>query len=165
MKKLSLLIVLFFSLCFWLVAQQKDNAFYKMIQALLEHNVNEISVEKAKGLSNAIFIDAREKKEYDVSHIKDAIWVGYDDFDIKRIQHVDKKSTIIVYCSVGYRSEKITHKLQENGFKNCSNLIGGIFDWSNKGYPLYDNSGKLTTKVHAFDKTWGVWLNTSEKVY
>lgn len=165
MKKLSLLLFLSFSLCFWLCAQQKDNAFFQMIQALLEHNVKEISVEKAKVLSDAIFIDAREKKEFEVSHIKDAIWVGYDDFDLKRIQDLDKKSKIIVYCSVGYRSEKITKKLDKEGFKNCSNLIGGIFDWSNKGYPLYDNSGKITTKVHAFDKTWGIWLKTPDKIY
>ena len=165
MKKLTLLIILSFSLCFWLCAQQKDNAFYKMIEALLEHNVKEISVEKAKGLSDAVFLDAREKVEFDISHIKDALWVGYDDFDLKRLQQINKNTRLIVYCSVGYRSEKITHKLDTEGFKNCSNLIGGIFDWSNKGYPLYDNSGKITTKVHAFDKTWGIWLNTSAKVY
>ena len=165
MKKLMLFVLMLFSLCFWLFAQQKNTAFFQMINALLEHNVKEIGIEKARVLSDAVFLDAREKKEFNVSHIKNATWVGYDDFDLKRVQQFDKNTNIVVYCSVGYRSEKITQKLQKNGFKNCSNLIGGIFDWSNNDYPLFDNSGKQTLNVHAFDKTWGVWLNTSHKVY
>ena len=32
-----------------------------------------------------LFLDTREKEEFDVSHLKNAIWVGYKDFDEKKI--------------------------------------------------------------------------------
>ena len=40
---------------------------------------------------------------------------------------------IIVYCSIGVRSEDIGEKLKELGYTKILNLYGGIFDWKNKG--------------------------------
>ena len=45
------------------------------------------------------------------------------------------------------------------------NLRGGIFDWVNMGYPVYDKEGNETQKIHAYDKSWGKWLIKGEKVY
>lgn len=69
-----------------------------------------------------------------------------------------------MYCSIGYRSEKIAKKLLENGYDNVSNLYGGIFEWANQGNKVYNDYGE-TTKVHAFSRLWSVWLNKGEKVY
>lgn len=135
-----------------------------MLKTMLSHSVKEVSVADVKNDSNIVFIDSREKKEFEVSRIKDAVWVGYDDFEIKRMEGVPKDSKVIVYCSVGYRSEKISEKLIAEGYKNVSNLYGGIFEWKNEGMPVYTDSGK-TEKVHAYDKTWGIWLKEGEKVY
>jgi fumarate hydratase class II len=55
--------------------------------------------------------------------------------------------------------------LEKAGFKKVMNLQGGIFDWVNNGYPVYDNDGNETKKVHAYDKSWGKWLTKGEKVY
>jgi len=48
---------------------------------------------------------------------------------------------------------------------NTKSLYGGIFEWSNRGYPLINNWQEPTTKVHAFDKDWGRWLEKAKKVY
>lgn len=114
---------------------------------------------------DAVYLDAREKEEFDVSHIKGAIYVGYDDFDISDLPDIKDKTTIIVYCSVGYRSEKIAEELIKNGYSQTKNLYGGIFDWVNKGYPVYDNSNQETKKVHAYNESWGKWLLKGDKVY
>lgn len=143
----------------------QSKSYNTMLKALLSHNVKEIGAKEAKQDSLSVFLDAREKKEFEVSHVKNAIWVGYDDFDLNRVKNVDKTKKIIVYCSVGYRSEKITEKLTKAGYKNVSNVVGGIFEWKNLGYPVVDASGKETEKVHAYSKTWGIWLNKGEKVY
>ena len=84
---------------------------------------------------------------------------------MKPLKGVDKETTIVVYCSVGYRSEKVGERLKKAGFKKVLNLYGGIFDWVNKGFPVYDNSGNQTKKVHAYDKSWGKWLTKGEKIY
>lgn len=142
-----------------------STAYHIMLQTLLSHTVNEVSVAEVDTASSILFVDAREPEEYSVSHIKDAISVGYDKLDLSPLDTVDKKTRIIVYCSVGFRSEKVSEKLQEKGFENVSNLYGGIFEWKNRGLPVVNSKNQPTEKVHAFNKIWGIWLNKGKKVY
>ncbi len=147
-------------------AQVKSKAYGEMLDKLLSHSVNEIAVGEVDQTDPSIvYLDAREKNEYNVSHIKNAVWVGYDDFKMERLPEMDKADKIIVYCSVGYRSEKVSEKLVKAGYDNVFNLYGSIFEWVNQGYPVYDNQGKQTTKVHAYNKDWGQWLTKGAKVY
>lgn len=142
----------------------ESGTYNLMLKTLLSHNVKEVSVKDAVKTGNAVFIDSREKQEYNISHIKDAVWVGYSDFDISRMDKVPRTAKVIVYCSVGKRSEEITEKLKTAGYPDVSNLYGGIFEWINEGYPVYKD-GKKTNKIHAYSKVWGIWLNKGEKVY
>ena len=114
---------------------------------------------------NVIYLDAREKEEFNVSHIKGAIHIGYNNFDISKLPEIKDKTTIIVYCSVGYRSEKIAEKLIEKGYSQTKNLFGGVFDWINKGYSVYDNEGKETQKIHGYNESWAKWLTKGDVVY
>ena len=137
-----------------------------MLSTLLDHSVNEISVhEVADDSSDVLFLDARERKEYEVSHIRGARWVGYDDFKMNRLQGIDSTKKIIVYCSVGYRSEKVGEQLEEAGFRNVSNLYGGIFEWVNQGNEVVNTVDSATQKVHAYDHLWGIWLTNGKKIY
>jgi len=162
-KIFLLLLLALNTICYAQLVQNKS--YDTMLKTLLSHNVNEVGVKEESKDTVAVFLDAREKTEYNVSHLKNATWVGYDDFDISRIKHISKNKKIIVYCSVGYRSEKITEKLNKAGYSNVSNMVGGIFEWKNQNNAVVDNAGKETQKVHAYSKTWGIWLNKGEKVY
>ncbi len=143
----------------------KSGSYNLMLKKLLKHTVPEITVDSAAKVKTiCTFLDAREKYEYEVSHINDAIYVGYNDFKIDVLQNVQKNTPIIVYCSVGYRSEKITEKLIAAGYKNVQNLYGGIFEWKNENNVVEDKNG-ITNNVHAFSKTWGIWLKKGKKVY
>jgi rhodanese-related sulfurtransferase len=148
-------------------AQDVESRTYSiMLSGLLSRNVPEADVsEIAKDTSNLVFLDAREKSEFEVSHIKNAVWIGYDDFNLSRVEDIPKDAQVVVYCSVGYRSEKVTKKLQEAGFTSVRNLYGGLFEWINQDNIIVGPSNANTTKVHAFDKFWGVWLQKGEKVY
>lgn len=118
-----------------------------------------------KDLKKLTLLDAREKNEFQVSHLKNARWVGFNDFDLSRLNGIDKDTEIVIYCSIGVRSEKISEKLRAAGFNNVKNLYGSIFEWVNQGNPVYGPDGKQTQKVHAYNKKWGVWLNKGVKVY
>ena len=143
-----------------------SKAYQLMLNGLLSRSVNEISVDSAKFKhGSAIFVDSREKNEFEVSHIENAIWVGYDNLKLNQLKKIDKEKEIIVYCSVGYRSEKVAEKLNQKGFKNVSNLYGGIFEWKNNKFPIVNSLNQLTDSVHAYNKLWGVWLNEGIKVY
>lgn len=148
-------------------SQVESTSYSLMLKALIKESIPIVAVADLdqKQIQSTTFIDSREKVEFDVSHIKGATWVGYDDFDMARMDDISKNEPIIIYCSVGYRSEKIGEKLLQAGYTNVSNLYGGIFEWVNQGKPIVDLSGEPTTKIHGYSKTWGIWLSQGEKVY
>ena len=129
--------------------------------------VNYITVDELKLKNDCMLLDTREANEYNVSHIKNAISVGYYKFKISNIlkQFKTKDALIIVYCSLGVRSEDIGEKLIKAGYTNVYNLYGGIFEWKNKDNIVVDNENKTTEKVHAFSKEWSKYLTKGEKVY
>ncbi len=134
------------------------------------HSIPYISVEELKMLqqdSDLVLLDAREPEEFQVSHIKTAVFSGYSTFSAEAISKSikDKSALIVVYCSLGIRSEKISEKLKAEGFSNVRNLYGGIFEWKNKGFSVFDPEGKETEKVHAYSKSWSKWLTDGEKIY
>lgn len=141
-----------------------SKSYERMLDKLLDHTVPEVSVDSIV-TSSPILLDARETNEYAVSGIENAKWVGYNDFSLERMKDISKNEEIVVYCSVGYRSEKIAEKLRSAGYSNVSNLYGGIFEWMNQGHSVVDSTGNKTERVHAFNRIWGVWLKKGKKVY
>lgn len=147
------------------------NAQKSLDELLTQFNTNRapyISVQElAMPKTKAIILDAREPKEYEVSHLKGAVFVGFNNFNLEQTtqQLQDKQQTIVVYCSLGIRSETVADKLKKAGYTNVYNLYGGIFEWKNEDFPVFDSSGKKTENVHAFSKTWGKWLLKGTKIY
>jgi rhodanese-related sulfurtransferase len=136
-------------------------------EAIKKYNTNSITYIYPESLNkskNAIILDSREKEEYNVSHLKNAIWVGYNNFDIKKIK-LDKNSEIVIYCSIGVRSEDIGEQLINNGYTNVKNLYGGIFKWVENDFPVYDITNHKTKKVHVYNKKWGELFKKGEKIY
>jgi len=168
----SVLILLFSSLLTY--GQQatydllSNPKFHCEIESYLSHTVHVISVSDAKEKdSEVIFLDARELEEYNVSHIPNAIHIGYDHFKMSSMKEIPKDSEIVVYCSIGYRSEKIGEKLQRMGYTKVQNLYGSIFEWANQGQPLQSTSGLPINKVHTYNRSWSKWMDNSdlEKVW
>ncbi|MEP2776092.1 MAG: rhodanese-like domain-containing protein [Luteolibacter sp.] len=105
-----------------------------------------------------VLLDTRQPEEYQVSHLPGAYWVGFKNFEAQNLPKIEKDSSIIVYCSVGYRSEKIGEKLKAAGYTHVRNLYGGIFAWANEGLALEDREGKTTKTVHGYDRKWAKLL-------
>lgn len=146
------------------------------LKTLLDHTVPEMSASQLASQlggdesaeqrgTQPLLLDARELGEYRVSHLEGARWVGYDDFGMDRISDLDPSTPVVVYCSVGYRSEKVAEQLVAAGFKSVYNLYGGIFEWVNQEQEVVDMEGQATERVHAYSKTWGVFLRKGKKVY
>ncbi|MHB0754769.1 rhodanese-like domain-containing protein [Polaribacter sp. M15] len=163
MKKILILFLIISSATF---GQKKLD---KLLHKWNKRNVPYMSVETlALPKTNAILLDAREEKEYQVSHLKDAIYVGYDNFNLKKIINKlpkDKNAKIVVYCSLGIRSETVAYKLIKAGYTNVYNLYGGIFEWKNANFKVIDTLGKPTENIHTFNKEWSKWLKKGKKVY
>ncbi|XRE43015.1 hypothetical protein ACIVBQ_001219 [Tenacibaculum discolor] len=165
MKNLIFLIFLIFLI--------SVNSFsQKNLQQLLKkyntESVPYISISELQKEKEVILLDAREPKEFEVSHLKNAMCVGYDFFNLENTLKKlpkNKNTKIVVYCSLGIRSEDIAEKLQKEGFTNIFNLYGGIFEWKNQGNITVNLQNNPTEKVHAFNKEWSKWLHKGEKVY
>ena len=143
----------------------------KLDKLLKEYNTDSIPYMSTKALNKihdqVLLLDAREPEEYEVSHLKGAINVGYDNFSLDSISEIlpsNKNKQIVVYCSLGIRSETIGLKIKKAGFKNVMNLYGGIFEWKNDDFPIYNSEGKETDSVHVFSKEWAKWLKKGNKV-
>lgn len=139
-----------------------------MLKGLYKETVPTIKVDSLKELmkkDTPILLDTRSAKEYSVSHIEDAKHIDYETFDKSMVADLPKDQPVVVYCSVGYRSERIGEQLLAMGFESVSNLYGGIFEWVNEGNSVVDPANTPTDSVHAYDKIWGLWLKKGTKVY
>lgn len=141
---------------------QKLQSLYKDTVPLTETGDVKKKIENGNPI---VLLDTRSTEEFEVSHLPGAILVVYDDFTPAMVSRLDKDAEIIVYCSVGYRSERIGEKLLGMGFKNVNNLYGGIFQWANENGILINKKGQPTDSVHTYSKKWSVWLNKGIKVY
>ena len=137
-----------------------------MIDKTLDKSVPFITLfELKKNYNSYIIFDTREKKEYETSHLKNAINISYTKFYIDEFtKKINENKTIVVYCSIGYRSEKIGKQLLSKGYK-VYNLYGGIFNWINQNQEVFDMNNCITQKIHCYNKKWGNWLIKGEKIY
>ena len=115
-----------------------SSAQSNLVTVLKKYNKESIPYIKVDQLDKAqnIYLDAREANEFKISHLPNAIYVGYNYFKNKQIltQVPDKNASIVVYCSIGVRSEQIAEKIKKLGYKNVYNLYGGIFEYKNSGF-------------------------------
>ena len=140
---------------------QTPDGFYKMANKMISGKADTVGVHELNKLlpssKNVHLIDAREIPEFEISHINNAENIPPAKVTKKSVAHINQQDTIIVYCSVGYRSDLIARKLKRFGYENVFNLYGGIFDWSNNNYKMVNFEGE-TTQVHPFDQKWGKWV-------
>lgn len=145
-----------------------QESFDEKMNLLYKNTVPVISVEEMKEkleqAEQVIVLDTRSPKEYAVSHLKGARFIDYDKFTPDDVRDIPKNAEVIVYCSVGVRSERIGEKLQDLGYSNVKNLYGGIFNWKNEGQEVFDEE-VATDSVHAYNRIWGIWLKKGIKVY
>ena len=114
---------------------------------------------------SVILLDVRTIQEFETSHIPGATFIDYDSFRKSDVKNLSKDAHVIVYCAVGYRSERIGEKLQKMGFQNVDNLYGGIFDWKYKDLDVINKHGDPTDSVHTYNADWSKWLRKGIKVY
>jgi rhodanese-related sulfurtransferase len=169
MNNKFLLIISFFFLTASLFSQEKDISpkYKKMVERIYSDfpTITCAEGEKLIGKENIYFLDTREFEEFNVSHISTAIHVGYDDLKWSEIEKIPKNAKIIVYCSVGARSQKLGEKLNKKGYKDISNLYGGLFLWANQERKMIDKNGNVTKKIHGYNANWSKWIEKGEVIY
>ena len=163
MKRIMLYIFVLFSISGFSQETLKELLKMHNTRSVPYISVNELAMPGTE----VILLDSREETEYNISHLKNAICVGYDHFDIDAITEKipNKDSKIVVYCSLGIRSEDVGELLKKAGYNNIYNLYGGIFEWKNNDFPVYNSENEETEDIHTFSEEWSHWLTKGNKVY
>lgn len=113
----------------------------------------------------AILLDLRldllfNNKRFDVPECLHCVYDEIADY----YHHLPTSSPIIVADAVGIRSKEVVIFLQEKGFTQVANLIGGICDWERDGLPLIiDKDETLTGGCMCQLRTWGKGTKSREK--
>ena len=110
----------------------------------------------------ALVLDGRNKYESDLGHFKDAVCPDVENFrDFpewirKNLSHA-KERPILTYCTGGIRCEKLSGFLLREGFKNVTQLDGGIVSYGKDP----DVQGRdFQGQCYVFDSRIGVAVNS-----
>jgi UPF0176 protein len=110
---------------------------------------------------DVIILDARNTYEYDLGHFRGAIRPDIETFrelpkwvEENLSEHKDKR--ILTYCTGGIRCEKFSGFLVNEGFKDVSQLEGGIITY---GYDPEVKGALWDGKCYVFDERISVPVN------
>lgn len=107
--------------------------------------VPEIDVAKAKALldAGAIVIDVRGQRQFDARHLPGALLIPLAALRVAIPAGLSqaRERQVVVYCSDGVSTgPEATDILVRHGFRNASNLKGGVEAWASAGLPLVKGS-------------------------
>jgi hydroxyacylglutathione hydrolase len=88
------------------------------------------------GKDSMFILDVRDKRHLERDgYMRGAhsIYVGQVG---ERLGEVPKDKPVIVYCDAGFKSSIAASILKKNGYRNVTNVLGGIIAWKKAGYPL-----------------------------
>lgn len=74
-------------------------------------------------------IDVREAEEVAEGMIEGAKHIPLGQIP-GRLEEIERTSEIIFICRSGYRSERACEYLQQLGYEGCTNMTGGMLQWS-----------------------------------
>lgn len=141
-------------------------AFYiydQGIYTFLSPHVVRLESEEAKDLLNEkdlLILDAREDEEFRTSHLQGALH-----YDPAILDTIPKNQALLIYCTIGVRSNREAQKASEKGFQQIYEMKDGIIGWANASFQLIDQDGQTTDSVHTYNKSFSPLLKKGTAVY
>jgi len=100
------------------------------IKGLMDINVQELK-EKLDRKEGLVLIDVREPHEHETFSVGGRL-IPMGNFPAAAQElEAHKDDEIVVYCRSGRRSAAVQQMLEEEGFTNVRNLVGGMLAWQN----------------------------------
>jgi rhodanese-related sulfurtransferase len=88
----------------------------------------------------AHIVDVREPEEWTAGHIDGSQHIAMSQF-VQRLAEIPADRDLVVVCTVGARSARVTAFLNQRGF-HAANLGGGLQAWVAAGRPLVSDTGE-----------------------
>jgi rhodanese-related sulfurtransferase len=116
---------------------------------------------------SVIVIDVRSEAERSVSFIPGSRFVDFASWRPAELAALPRDTPVVLYCAVGYRSERAGEDLLDAGFTEVFNLYGGIIEWYNRGLPLEAAQDVPAARppVHGYRPRWGKYVRDGNVTY
>jgi sodium/bile acid cotransporter 7 len=136
-----------------LTNDEKKAVVYEMYREYKKDfpDVKDITPKEAMELLKAgriLFVDTRKDAEMKVSMLPGAI----SEETYLKDKSLYRKKTIVLYCTISYRSGKLAQILSKQGVE-AYNLAGGLLAWVLEGGKVYDQAGE-TKRIHVYGEKW-----------
>ncbi len=95
---------------------------------------------------DTLIIDLRSDAEFNAGHVRGAINMnkGYvETLLADKIPNIKDETPIVLYCIGGGISAMTQIALKEYGYKNVLDISGGITNYVNKGFSLFNILGEI----------------------
>ncbi|NCI47147.1 rhodanese-like domain-containing protein [Sediminibacterium soli] len=112
--------------------------FFAVFFSSAQQSLLPAQFEKKMQSGNVQLLDVRTIKEYQTGSLETALqadWLNSKEFS-DRTGYLDKNKPLLVFCASGMRSAEAAKWLQQQGFKDVSNMEGGMIAWRKSGKPV-----------------------------
>lgn len=94
-----------------------------------------ITVEQLAALQpewdKVVLLDVRDPWEFEICRLPGSVNIPMNEIT-ERAQELDREARTVVICHFGMRSLEVSGWLESSGFKNISNLEGGLDAWAER---------------------------------
>jgi rhodanese-related sulfurtransferase len=92
----------------------------------------------AHGGPEVVFLDVRERNEWNLGHVPGAVHVPRGQLEGKVEALVDRAKRVFIYCASGNRSALAVDTLRQMGYDKTASVAGGIRGWVDAGGDVED---------------------------
>ena len=130
LQRAALLMMLMTAPASWAEANPALEAMQEYLD-FAEYSEGSVSTEQLAGLApgEVVYIDARNKGQYDEGHIPGAMNIEWRQI-LARRDEVPTDKPVVLYCETGLLSSKAHFALRIAGYENVKVLWGGYLMWS-----------------------------------
>ena len=122
--------------------------------------VDALEAEKLLSKNSYTILDVRDENEFEVSHINGALR-----YEEHLLENLDPNKPLLVYCTIGVRSNRLAKSLADLGFKKIIELKDGLIGWSNAQLPMVNSSNDTTDSIHVYNQYFSTFLKKGTPVY
>ncbi len=86
--------------------------------------------------ADLVILDVRTPEEFSEVHLEGATLMNIYDADFSdQLAALDPEAPYLIYCRSGNRSGQAAAMMEDLGFRDVSNVDGGILAWMDQGLP------------------------------
>jgi rhodanese-related sulfurtransferase len=86
--------------------------------------------------ADLVILDVRTPEEFSEVHLEGATLLNIYDADFAdQLATLDPEAPYLIYCRSGNRSGQAAAMMEDLGFRDVSNVDGGILAWMDQGLP------------------------------